>query len=357
MAPAVDYMVLLINSDTYGGAGGPYTTVAAGNFDRGLVLQHENGHTIGGLSDEYFYGPGAWPGGTVDGPNCSSYDKAEMAAQHRAWFKWLGEDDPATGGKVADFEGCAYYSSNIYRPTKNSLMRDLGFPYFNPPSAEALVLSFYLWFDPADDVPAVTPIGGMVTLPWVGDSTHLFVDWWVDGVPVAGEHGVTFDFDALTPGPGPHRVRAKVTDKTPLVRNKALRRERRRATVTFWVDESTYFCGGQVATIVGTPDPDVLIGTAGNDVIVGLDGGDTIGGLDGRDRICGGRGTDEIDGGAGMDRLYGNTGADVIRGGGNDDRLFGNGGDDYLEGEGGDDRAKGSGGTDTCLAETTETCE
>src|SRR5262245_20027713 len=65
--PNYNYVVVILNQNSYGGCGG-------GGFQivpRGVtwpVLAHEYGHGIGGLWDEYT-GAGAWAGGTVNGPN------------------------------------------------------------------------------------------------------------------------------------------------------------------------------------------------------------------------------------------------------------------------------------------------
>jgi len=91
-------------------------------------------------------------------------------------------------------------------------------------------------------------------------------------------------------------------------------------------------CMGHLATIVGTPGPDVLTGTPGKDVIAGLGGDDVISGGDGVDTICGGPGDDRIDGGAGKDDLSGDTGNDTIDGGTEIDHLWGGDGNDTLTG-------------------------
>lgn len=57
---------------------------------------------------------------------------------------------------------------------------------------------------------------------------------------------------------------------------------------------STRLCNPNVATIVGTPGPDVLKGTEETDWITGLRGADVISGLGGDDVLCGGRGKDTI---------------------------------------------------------------
>src|SRR5262245_43787456 len=65
-----DFVVVLLNQDSYGGCGG-------GGFQivpRGVswdVLAHEYGHGVGGLNDEYFYLSRTFTG-TRNGPNCST---------------------------------------------------------------------------------------------------------------------------------------------------------------------------------------------------------------------------------------------------------------------------------------------
>ena len=78
-------------------------------------------------------------------------------------------------------------------------------------------------------------------------------------------------------------------------------------------------CEGRVATVVGTPGPDVLRGTDGDDVIVGLGGNDVVDGRGGTDVICGGAGNDVLRGGAGDDIVRGEAGRDVAQGGGGAD--------------------------------------
>jgi Ca2+-binding RTX toxin-like protein len=89
----------------------------------------------------------------------------------------------------------------------------------------------------------------------------------------------------------------------------------------------TYWCFGEVATIVGTPGDDVLIGRDNTaDVIVGLGGNDSISGMTDDDYF-------EYTGPSQDDRLCGGPG---------DDGVFGSLGEDYLNGGRGDDRVDGS---------------
>ncbi len=116
------------------------------------------------------------------------------------------------------------------------------------------------------------------------------------------------------------------------------------------------FCGGVLATIVGTAGDDVLTGTDGPDVITGLQGNDVIFGLDGDDILCGGTGNDEIWGGQGFDIIYGAQGDDSIYSADGVDvasrsdtrgmRAFGGAGNDMIHGSNRWDRMQGGAGND-----------
>ena len=117
----------------------------------------------------------------------------------------------------------------------------------------------------------------------------------------------------------------------------------------------TILCNGLVATIVGTPGPDVLRGTEGDDVIAALGGDDRIFAGDGDDTICAGpgndfakgqRGNDEIFMGTGRDRAFGNAGGDLLLGGGGNDVLWGGVGPDGLFGGSGADLINAGHGND-----------
>ncbi|MGX2041747.1 hypothetical protein ACWJKU_16690 [Methylocaldum sp. MU1018] len=89
-------------------------------------------------------------------------------------------------------------------------------------------------------------------------------------------------------------------------------RDQGRAVLFLSGAPASFTCLGAPATIVGTPDNDILRGMPGDDVIVGLAGNDVIDGRGGDDRICGGNGNDVIQAGAGSDRVDGGAGNDVI---------------------------------------------
>lgn len=105
-------------------------------------------------------------------------------------------------------------------------------------------------------------------------------------------------------------------------------------------------CGGQIATIVGTPGDDILNGTPGPDVIAALGGDDIVYGRGGDDILCGSHGHDELYGGDGRDTIYAFNGADRLEGGKGYDTLFGGKGADILWGGNGRDLLKGGPGVD-----------
>jgi Ca2+-binding RTX toxin-like protein len=115
-------------------------------------------------------------------------------------------------------------------------------------------------------------------------------------------------------------------------------------------------CGGDQATIVGTPGDDVIEGTDGRDVILALGGDDLVKGNDGKDKICGSGGKDKLKGGrkadtlkgqGANDKLNGARGRDKLEGDDDNDKLKGGRGKDRLEGGPGRDRLRGGKGRDS----------
>ncbi len=240
VGPAVgpEYVIALADSTAYGGAGGSgVTTLSAGAKDAGSIIQHEMGHTVGGLGDEY----DAAPGGQSDFPNLSTQDASAMTSAHAKWWRWLGAADPS-GGVVG-----AYRSANgLYRPTQNSIMRRLGGVY-NLPCREAVIEALYRRLnsiDAAAPAPRAGPVapGRTLTvtpLPLAG-GRRLTVRWTVGGRPAPSaalrDDGLGLDTGAL--GLGPHCrafVRATVVDRTDWVRDERFRQARMRASAVWLV--------------------------------------------------------------------------------------------------------------------------
>ncbi|MER7765917.1 M64 family metallopeptidase [Kitasatospora sp. NPDC096140] len=216
------YLIALANSTEYGGAGGTgVTTLAGGSQDAGRIIQHEIGHTVGDLGDEYDSAPD-----DADYPNLSTLNADDMRKKQTKWWRWLGAASPDGAGVVG-----AYRSGNgLYRPTPDSVMRTLGSAY-NLPSREAIIEELYRKVRPTD---APLPAPGEVTgrprldvrpLPLNG-ARQLKVEWKVDGVPVAPQSADASWLDTARLDLAPGRtatVTATVRDTTDWVRDEAFR--------------------------------------------------------------------------------------------------------------------------------------
>jgi hypothetical protein len=242
-APAIDQILALANSSKYGGAGYSSSnlgTLSGGNGSSYEVGIHELGHSFGNLADEYTSGGGTtYPYGEHASPNVSIQTAAEMAASGTKWASWLGFNDPQWDGLVDTYEGAAYYTTGIYRPSNNSMMRSLGRP-FNPPSVEALILEMYSLVDPLD---SWTPTGQVlhgtevvIAQPVQPGGHELTVTWLLDGSIVAGEVMPSIDLSLLGLSSGPHSLAAVVVDPTPWVRDEAARASLMTSTVSWAID-------------------------------------------------------------------------------------------------------------------------
>ncbi|MFI2607932.1 M64 family metallopeptidase [Kitasatospora sp. NPDC018619] len=216
------YLIALANSTEYGGAGGTgVTTLAGGSPDAGRIIQHEIGHTVGDLGDEYDSAPD-----DADYPNLATVNADEMRRKQTKWWRWLGAESPDGAGVIG-----AYRSANgLYRPTPDSVMRTLGSAY-NLPSREAIIEELYRRVRPTDaPVPAPGEVSGrprldVRPLPLTGPR-RLSVEWKVDGVPVVPQSpdGSWLDTAALELAPGrTATVTATVRDTTDWVRDEAFR--------------------------------------------------------------------------------------------------------------------------------------
>jgi hypothetical protein len=141
-AAPYDVIVILLNSNKYGGGGiyNLYITAAARSDYNDYVFVHEMGHHIAGLADEYYqshvaYDPAntsvepwefnvtallnpenlKWKDITTPGiPIPTPWNKAEYEKKDSNKTKVL-ENDPYAG-KVGAFEGANYLSNGMYRP-------------------------------------------------------------------------------------------------------------------------------------------------------------------------------------------------------------------------------------------------
>ncbi|MGW7412065.1 M64 family metallopeptidase [Streptomyces sp. NPDC054863] len=240
-------IVALANSQTYGGAGGAWATASGGNALSSLITPHEIGHSLGKLDDEYdYYGRGV-PGGTYTGgePNSTHHtllSEEEMRAKQQKWWRWLGEDS-LSGGRIGRHEGGMYSTKGVWRPSKHSMMKTLGYD-FDQVEREVMTQAISNKVNLVQDhTPNTTPLGTDRTA-WV-DTLHpvggaLDVTWKLDGKTVPRTYGSrSLDLKRLHVGTGAHTLTATVTDPTPYVRDPLLRASAALTrTVTWTVDRS-----------------------------------------------------------------------------------------------------------------------
>ena len=203
--PDADGVLVVVNSDKYGGAGGTtYGTSYTGTYAQ-QVAAHEIGHSLIGLWDEYSYG---YAGSGSDGPNCSSSDDGS------AWEQWLDESG------VSAFEVCSY--TNFYRPTNNGCMMNSLQDQYCPVCRELVVQQIYKRLPalivnpvPAEDAVEMAPEGSLsFSATALGpDDGSMEWSWAVDGV----ESGTaqTFDLSGCT---ADLEVSLTVRDPTAYVR-------------------------------------------------------------------------------------------------------------------------------------------
>lgn len=236
-APDVDQVLALANTTTYGGAGGAVATSAGGNDSSGQIVVHELGHSIGHLADEYDYGSGdTYTGPEVEEPNVSIKDRAAQEAEQIKWAGWMGQETP-DGGTIDTFDGARYWRHGIYRPSQNSIMRELG-REFNLPGREAMIAEFHDKASVAStSVPTTAPIvaGTRLTVDVPQVQGGHDITWRIDGDEITSAAGATALDTGTVAGldDGEHEIAVTVVDTTEWVRDKALRDSRLTATFTW----------------------------------------------------------------------------------------------------------------------------
>ncbi|OFA02353.1 M64 family metallopeptidase [Duganella sp. HH101] len=124
-----DVIVVVANSTRYGGSGGEVATLSMATQSIEIAL-HEIGHTAFSLADEYDYGTCS-----LDGEP----GEPDVTMNATRTVKWRGLISGSTpvptaagvypNGTVGVFQGAQYCTSGKYRPTENSRMRTLGYPW------------------------------------------------------------------------------------------------------------------------------------------------------------------------------------------------------------------------------------
>ena len=223
-----DIVLLLVNDDEYGGAGGAFA-VASTNSSSAEIMVHELGHSFGLLADEYT-GGGPQCNNSVEPPEVN-VTRASTAASIK-WSYWIEPGTPVpstdtTSGVVSAYEGAKYCESGLYRPTFDSKMRSLRRP-FEQVNTEQLIGRIYNLVSPIDGVSPATaelqsdrcePLDFSVTVPGVPDGLPATIEatWSLDGDVVASGNSLNVLSCALTVGV--HRIELEVRDVTRAVRH------------------------------------------------------------------------------------------------------------------------------------------
>ncbi|TDO47376.1 IgA peptidase M64 [Kribbella sp. VKM Ac-2527] len=233
------------NSDTYGGAGGTYATASGGNALSALITPHELGHSLGGLEDEYDYYARGDRGAPYAGPEPTSIHhtlltEQQLLDQQLKWWRWLGEESES-GGRIGRYEGGMYAGSAIWRPSRHSMMKTLGY-YFDQISRERMTQRIS---SRASLFQGSTPVGQVagdqvVWLQTLHPADHeLDVTWTLDGEPLPAGNARAIDLGKLTLTPGTHILTAKIVDPTEFVRDPAVRASAALTATRSWTIDST----------------------------------------------------------------------------------------------------------------------
>jgi hypothetical protein len=241
-----DWIVVVANSAQYGGTGyadAGIIAVSGRNHHAAEIFVHEMGHAVADLGDEYDFADGAaYSGPELPNPNVSILDAAQMAASGTKWAPWLGTDDSSCSGEVSAYEGAEYKQIGVYRPTADSMMRNITTHHFNPPSIEALLLKLYEAISPVDgsspinvtysgsDQIFVEPLAGIESIS---------IQWFLGDDPIPGATSPVLDLSTIVSPSGGYVVSVEVVDTTSFVRDEAARDRLMTGELQFTVDGSS----------------------------------------------------------------------------------------------------------------------
>lgn len=221
----------LANTDTYGGIGGRNATTSGGNSLGPLITPHELGHSLGGLQDEYPYSERGVPGpaytdGEPDSVHHTLLTIKQMRQQHKKWWRWLGEKS-LSGGKIGRYESGMTSCCDIWRPSRHSMMRWVGY-FFDQPSREIMIRQISGRRDlqkMAIGAPKAGDVGRKDVL-WV-ETPHptyhdMQVSWQLNGRRIESADGArNLSLSDLKVRRG-DKVRVEVHDPTPFIRDPAI---------------------------------------------------------------------------------------------------------------------------------------
>jgi len=208
-----DQVVVVANTQTYGGFALHYATVTNGYPDWEQTAVHEYGHLLGLLGDEYVSDfcivseALGLPENITDDP------------ESPPWAHWIAPETPLPTpegwGEVGAYQG-AFNCDDLYRPAETCRMRGDDHAGFCAVCGELLVRQLFRFTDPLEAVAVEAVDGGWRFAP--EGSLEASVAWTLDGEALA----VTGPGEALTVlpadhGAGDHLLEATATHGSPWV--------------------------------------------------------------------------------------------------------------------------------------------
>jgi hypothetical protein len=216
----VDWRSVVLNSDQWWHSGGSIMVWSgAGGSRSAHAAVHEGGHSFHRLADEYDYG--SCPASSEP----TEINVTADASGQLKWKAWLNFNQMPGTGLQRPVEGGRYCKTGIWRPSSNSLMRQVP-GYFNSISREKIIKDIYAIVSPLDSwtdnkAPLASPVELKVKAV---DPAIIKVDWSVDGKVVGADGGESFKPTGLAPGN--HTIAARAYDDTPWVRGDRSRLEK-----------------------------------------------------------------------------------------------------------------------------------
>lgn len=212
LAPFADGILLLSNSEGYGGSGGLVYSVASVGVDVERVAVHELAHSLVLLWDEYSYGITGDPDAFIS-PNCAPEDRTPP------WTAWMDDEHPDIG----TYPTCSF--TNWVRPTPGACMMNALQPEYCPVCREHIVRQLYRHLGNAFTTSVSPPEGERVRLREGESQTFTAVaieppdgltwTWELDGEVVAeGVDAYTLDGCGALNG----ELALVLRDETPWVR-------------------------------------------------------------------------------------------------------------------------------------------
>ncbi len=221
--PQYDEILVLVNSEKYGGAGYSSGIATASLHDSAVdLIRHELGHSFAKLGDEYTYGKSSAPSREPTAANTTlESDPAKVK-----WKHWINNGTNAItnyGEGIGVWEGAEYYSHGVFRPTQNSLMKSFGEPFYEV-NSEAWALAVYEYISPIIGIqPQMVNVDMQLgSSLWFGleslyDASTVSVTWTLENQQQEISTDSPFLYLFEPELPGTYELTATVTDNTGII--------------------------------------------------------------------------------------------------------------------------------------------